>query len=34
VLTGVQIHWQMVVRGLILIVAVTLDSFRKGGGYR
>lgn len=34
VLTGVQIYWQMVVRGLILIVAVTLDSFRKGGGYR
>jgi ribose/xylose/arabinose/galactoside ABC-type transport system permease subunit len=34
VLAGVQIYWQMVVRGLILIVAVTLDSFRKGGGYR
>lgn len=34
VLTGVQIYWQMVVRGFILIVAVTLDSFRKGGGYR
>ncbi len=34
VLTGVQIYWQMVVRGLILIIAVTLDSFRKGGGYR
>lgn len=34
VLVGVQIYWQMVVRGLILIIAVTLDSFRKGGGYR
>jgi len=34
ILTGVQIYWQMVVRGLILITAVTLDSFRKGGGYR
>jgi ribose/xylose/arabinose/galactoside ABC-type transport system permease subunit len=34
ILTGVQIYWQSVVRGLILIIAVTLDSFRKGGGYR
>lgn len=34
ILTGVEIYWQMVLRGLILIVAVTLDSFRKGGGYR
>ncbi len=34
ILTGVQIYWQMVVRGLILIIAVALDSFRRGGGYR
>ncbi len=34
ILSEVQIYWQMVARGLILIVAVTLDSFRKGGGYR
>jgi ribose/xylose/arabinose/galactoside ABC-type transport system permease subunit len=34
ILSGVQIYWQMVARGLILIIAVTLDSFRKGGGYR
>jgi ribose transport system permease protein len=34
ILAGVQIYWQMVARGLILIIAVTLDSFRKGGGYR
>jgi ribose transport system permease protein len=34
ILTGVQIYWQSVVRGLILIIAVTLDSFRRGGGYR
>ncbi len=34
ILTGVQIYWQSVVRGLILIIAVTLDSIRRGGGYR
>lgn len=34
ILTGVPVYWQTVLRGLILIVAVTLDSFRKGGGYR
>lgn len=34
ILTGVQIYWQSVVRGLILILAVALDSLRRGGGYR
>jgi ribose/xylose/arabinose/galactoside ABC-type transport system permease subunit len=34
ILVGVQIYWQMVARGLILIFAVTLDSFRRRGGYR
>ena len=34
ILTQVQIYWQMVVRGVLLIIAVTLDSFRRGGGYR
>lgn len=34
ILVGVQIYWQSVVRGLILIIAVTLDSIRRGGGYR
>jgi hypothetical protein len=33
-LTQVQIYWQMVARGVLLIIAVTLDSFRRGGGYR
>ena len=34
VLTNVQIYWQMVVRGIILILAVSIDSIRRGGGYR
>ena len=34
VLTNVPIYWQMVVRGLILILAVSIDSIRRGGGYR
>ena len=34
ILTQVQIYWQMVARGILLIIAVTLDSFRRGGGYR
>ncbi len=34
ILTQVQIYWQMVARGVLLIIAVTLDSFRRGGGYR
>ena len=34
ILTGVEVYWQMVVRGLILIAAVALDSFRRGGGDR
>lgn len=32
-LTHVQIYWQMVVRGILLIIAVALDSLRRGGGY-
>ncbi|RZP25453.1 MAG: ABC transporter permease [Candidatus Actinomarinales bacterium] len=34
ILLNVPAYWQMVFRGTILIIAVTLDSFRKGGGYR
>ncbi|MYA39641.1 MAG: ABC transporter permease [Acidimicrobiia bacterium] len=34
ILLQVQIYWQSVVRGAILIIAVTLDSLRRGGGYR
>jgi ribose/xylose/arabinose/galactoside ABC-type transport system permease subunit len=34
ILTQVQVYWQMVARGILLIIAVTLDSFRRGGGYR
>jgi ribose/xylose/arabinose/galactoside ABC-type transport system permease subunit len=34
VLVGVQVYWQSVVRGSILILAVSLDSLRRGGGYR
>jgi len=34
VLTNVPIYWQMVVRGIILILAVSIDSIRRGGGYR
>ena len=34
VLVGVQVYWQSVVRGAILILAVSLDSLRRGGGYR
>jgi ribose/xylose/arabinose/galactoside ABC-type transport system permease subunit len=34
ILAQVQIYWQMVARGVLLIIAVTLDSFRRGGGYR
>ena len=34
ILLGLQVYWQQVVRGIILIVAVALDSFRRGGGYR
>lgn len=34
ILTQVQIYWQMVARGILLIIAVTLDSLRRGGGYR
>ena len=34
ILLNVPAYWQMVFRGSILIIAVTLDSFRKGGGYR
>ena len=34
ILTNVQIYWQMVVRGIILILAVSIDSVRRGGGYR
>jgi len=34
ILLNVPAYWQMVFRGIILIIAVTLDSFRKGGGYR
>jgi ribose transport system permease protein len=34
ILLGMQVYWQMVVRGLILILAVALDSLRRGGGYR
>ena len=34
ILVQVQIYWQSVVRGAILIIAVTLDSLRRGGGYR
>jgi ribose/xylose/arabinose/galactoside ABC-type transport system permease subunit len=34
ILAQVQIYWQMVARGILLIIAVTLDSFRRGGGYR
>ena len=34
ILTSVPAYWQWVVRGGILIAAVTLDSFRRGGGYR
>ncbi len=34
ILMNIPAYWQMVFRGIILIIAVTLDSFRKGGGYR
>lgn len=34
ILTQVQVYWQRVVLGFILIVAVSLDSVRRGGGYR
>lgn len=34
ILTQVQVYWQMVARGILLIIAVTLDSLRRGGGYR
>ena len=34
ILTNVQIYWQMVVRGIILILAVSIDSIRRGGGCR
>jgi len=34
ILMNIPAYWQMVFRGVILIIAVTLDSFRKGGGYR
>ncbi|MFH1909497.1 MAG: ABC transporter permease [Chloroflexota bacterium] len=34
ILSGVPIYWQLVARGFILIVAVTLDGLRRGGGYR
>jgi len=34
ILLGLQVYWQQVVRGVILITAVALDSFRRGGGYR
>ncbi len=34
ILIGLQIYWQDVARGVILIVAVALDSLRRGGGYR
>jgi len=33
-LTGVPDYWQYIVRGLILMLAVGLDSLRSGGGYR
>lgn len=34
ILIGLQIYWQDVARGVILILAVALDSIRRGGGYR
>ena len=34
IMLGLQVYWQQVVRGIILIIAVALDSFRRGGGYR
>lgn len=34
ILIGLQIFWQDVARGVILILAVALDSIRRGGGYR
>ncbi len=33
-LTGVPAYWQTAVRGVAMVIAVTLDSLRKGGGYR
>jgi ribose transport system permease protein len=33
-LTGIPVYWQHVARGAILLIAVTLDSLRTGGGYR
>lgn len=34
ILIGLDIYWQGVARGVILILAVALDSIRRGGGYR
>jgi len=34
IMVGVPLYWSEVARGFILIFAVTLDSFRRGGGYR
>ena len=34
VLTGVPVYWQMVAKGIILILAISIDSIRRGGGYR
>ena len=34
VLMGLQVYWQAVMRGVFLLIAVSLDSFRTGGGYK
>lgn len=34
ILTGIAPYYQYVVRGTIMVAAVTLDSLRSGGGYR
>ena len=34
ILMGLQVYWQAVMRGIFLLIAVSLDSFRTGGGYK